>query len=144
MRIVAGILLLVLSDPLFAQRNQIAGYWIGTFNGQPLPKKVKGGYPETITRFEMRLSEGHGKISGFFTNLDQRPLRPRRITNGMQWEAGAYSFEVLDSDRICTWAVTVQGDRLWGTRNSGRMSSIGIGSGVRLFGVRANRQSEEK
>ncbi|MEW5980375.1 MAG: hypothetical protein AB1898_31695 [Acidobacteriota bacterium] len=59
---------------------------------------------------------------------------------GKKFDSSTYAFEVVDEDEVFTWCVTVKGSRMTGNRNRGHMSVLGIGSGARLFFVRAAKQ----
>ncbi len=123
--------------------DQIDGTWKGTFNGQPLPVKVRGGYPETVTPFEMLLMTQGNKLSGMFRNLSQQPVKSRPILKGTKWGLSSFSFEVFDNDKIFTWCVTVMGKKMTGTRNKGHMSPLRIGTGARLFSIEGLRQEDK-
>src|ERR1051325_5719855 len=64
-------LILSISAPAYA-RPRFNGAWRGTFHGQPTRLLPDGTYPETVHRFELRLQESGGTITGDFRQIDSK------------------------------------------------------------------------
>ena len=67
--------------------SELDGTWRGTFHGQPTHLLPDGTYPETVTGFELRLSEARdGCIVGEFRVINGGKNTPQPIRNGKRFD----------------------------------------------------------
>jgi hypothetical protein len=133
--------LCLLSLTLTGSIADLNGTWVGTFNGQPQSLLPDGSYPETVTRFELTLKIRGERITGTFSNLDQIPKQTQPVQNAERF-GDRLCFDVFDSRDDRRWCVVASADHLEGTWNrgpEGGPATGGLGTGARLFGVRAKR-----
>jgi len=138
------IALLALATSILAQHPaSMAGTWEGVFNGQPQELKPDGSYPETRTRFRLRLHfYERYKLMGTLTVLEPHG-HVSQIQNS-RCDASACSFEVMnygDETEITSWRVWTENGRLGGMRNFGPLRPFGLGAGARIFKVEARRKN---
>jgi hypothetical protein len=141
MRLILAAAFLGWSCPLVfaALPSGIAGTWRGTFNGQPVDVKPDGSYPETVTRFDLKLMVERGRLSGVLRVTG--PYKRTTPIQHTQCDPEGCGFEVVDNNDgdVNTWRVEAHGDKLIGSRNRGRMTPLGIGTGARFFQIKARR-----
>ena len=120
----------------------LIGTWEGTFHGQPTRMKADGSYPEIVTRFELSLTVDAGITTGVLTVFDHPMLTVR--VNNIRCDSTGCGFEVIDNaeGEVMTWRVQRHGMKLTGSRNKGRMTPLGIGSGARIFAISGEKISK--
>jgi hypothetical protein len=138
--------LLGLSILLHAQRPlNVAGTWEGLFNGQPEKLQPDGTYPETRTKFRLRLQfSKSSKLTGSLT-VWESDVHVNQIENSRCDPSGC-SFEVMnygDEAEITSWRVWTENGELRGMRNFGRLRPFGLGAGARLFQIEAKRKTSK-
>jgi hypothetical protein len=134
--------LLGLSMFVHAQRSpSVVGTWEGFFNGQPEKLQSDGSYPETRTKFRLRLQFSRtAKLTGTLSVLEPRP-QVTQIKNS-SCDPDGCSFEVAepgDESTPHSWRVWIENGELRGMRNFGPLRPFGLGAGARLFKIEAKR-----
>ena len=133
--------ILVLTVALPGSFAELEGNWVGVFKGQPRALLADGTYPETETRFELCLRKTGGQLNGTFTNLDASPRKMQPIQNGKQI-GDRFCFDVVISGQDGRWCVSARGGDLaglWNRGPEGGPMTHGLGTGVRLFEIRAKK-----
>jgi hypothetical protein len=133
--------MLLSSVALLASFAELDGIWVGTFKGQPQKLLPDGSYPETITRFELILKRQGTRVLGTFTNLDEVPLKAQAIGHGKRI-GDRFCFDVFVGGEDCRWCIRARGSELEGVWNRGPEGGLitgGMGTGARLFSIRAKK-----
>jgi|SRR5580704_4555688 hypothetical protein len=138
--------LLGLSISLSAQHpTSVTGTWEGLFNGQPERLQPDGSYPETRTKFRLRLHLSRsGKLTGTLIVLEPHP-RISPIKNS-RCDPDGCSFEVLnygDETETTSWRIFTENGELRGMRNFGPLRPFGLGAGARIFKIEAKRTNSK-
>lgn len=119
------------------------GVWHGTFNGQPTRLAPDGSYPESVTKFELRLQEGRGGVvTGEFHEVGVSKPTARSIKNGKRFDDRACFDIVIEPDDDMRWCVQVKGRDLTGSWSAGPEGGPmlgGAGTGARFFQVTGSR-----
>jgi hypothetical protein len=131
-----------LSMSICAQRiPSIAGTWEGFFNGQPQKLLADGSYPEPRTKFKLHLQFSQGaKLVGTLTVLE--PSGHISQIKNSRCDRDGCSFEVLnygEETEITSWRIWTENGELSGMRNFGPLRPFGLGTGARIFGIKAKR-----
>jgi hypothetical protein len=135
-------LLGVATSMVCAQRPaSLVGTWEGLFNGQPEKLQPDGSYPETRTKFRLRLQFSQGaKLTGTLTVFGP-PEHTNQIKNS-RCDPDGCSFEVVsygDETEATSWRIWAENGELRGVRNFGLLRPFGLGAGVRIFKIEARR-----
>src|ERR1700689_5213503 len=101
------IALLGLSMAIYAQQPNVAGTWEGLFNGQPQQLQPDGSYPETRTKFKLRLQFSQGsRLTGTLTVLE--PYGHISQIKNSRCDPDGCSFEVMnygEETEITSWRI---------------------------------------
>jgi hypothetical protein len=134
--------LLGLATSMSAQGpSSVVGTWEGLFNGQPEKLQPDGSYPETRTKFRLRLQFFQGaKLTGTLTVLEpygriSRIKKSRCDPDGCSFEVVNYGEEI----ETTSWRIWNENGELRGMRNFGPLRPFGLGAGARIFKIEAKR-----
>lgn len=118
------------------------GTWQGTFKSQPPRRRSNGAHPEESHKFELQLHRHADKVVGWFRSLDSDSSARQSIQNGKMF-GQRVCFDVFDQGEDLRWCVSVRQNRLQGVWSRGPEGGPllgGMGAGVRLFAVSAERR----
>lgn len=133
----------VFSSALLCQAAKgFDGKWRGAYHSQPTALQKDNSYPEVVNQFEIELHEASGRITGAFRYLGPGAAFSLPVTNGRMFGSRA-CFDIVTRDDDMRWCVAVRRNKLIGTWTTGPAGGPllnGMGAGVRLFRISADRQ----